>query len=208
MKDSKKFWNECADKYTRQPIKDNKTYQKKLDITRKYLNPQSDILEFGCGSGATAITHAANANHVTAIDISEKMIEIAKQNSTQAGARNVTFQTGTLDDITFRNSTFDVVLGLNILHLLKDVDKTISQINTALKNDGVFISSTSLIGEVNFIYRALITSMQFFGLAPHVTCLTRNELISKLTNTGFSIDFEWRTSVESIFLVARKINNL
>ena len=207
MKDSKKFWNECAEKYASKPIKDNKTYQKKLDITRKHLNPQSDILEFGCGSGATAITHAANASHVTAIDISEKMIAIAKRNSTQAGTQNITFQVGTLDDMIFCNSTFDAVLGLNILHLLKDVDATICQINAALKNDGVFISSTSLIGEVNFIYRVLIASMQFFGLAPHVSCLTKNELISKLTNTGFSIDFEWRTSAESIFLVARKTNN-
>jgi len=36
-------------------------------------------LEFGCGTGSTALLHASFVKHMTATDISDEMIEIAKQ---------------------------------------------------------------------------------------------------------------------------------
>ena len=53
-----RFWNRIAGKYARQPISDEETYEKKLAITRKYLTPESEVFEFGCGTGSTAILHA------------------------------------------------------------------------------------------------------------------------------------------------------
>lgn len=47
--------------------------------------------------------------------------------------------------------------------------------------------------------------MQFIGLAPYVSVLTKNQFVSKLNKAGFSVEFEWQTSSESIFIVAKKI---
>ena len=45
-----KIWNRFADRYFKSPIKDEDVYQKKLEITREYMSPQSNVLEFGCGT--------------------------------------------------------------------------------------------------------------------------------------------------------------
>ena len=97
-----------------------------------------------------------------------------------------------------------MVLGLNVLHLLEDVDEAIDRVHQLLKTDGVFVSSTSLIGEVNIVFRWLISGMQWLGLAPYVSRFTRQQLIEKLRKSGFSIEREWQTSYESVFIVARK----
>ncbi|MGR6873633.1 class I SAM-dependent methyltransferase [Pseudomonas sp. HK3] len=156
-------------------------------------------------SGATAICHAPHVKHVVGTDISDKMIEAAKKRAIEAGVTNITFQQGTLDNLTFKNENFDAVLGLNVLHLLEDVDDAIIEIYRLLKRNGVFISSTSLIGEINFAFRWLISAMQFFGLAPYVNRFTKSQLISKLLTSGFVIEREWQVSYESVFIVARKI---
>ncbi|MDO6427678.1 class I SAM-dependent methyltransferase [Thalassotalea sp. 1_MG-2023] len=204
MIDSKKFWDKSAKKYAKSTIKDEVTYQKKLTITQQYLNKNSNVLEFGCGSGCTAIIHAPYVRKIVAIDISEKMIEIAEKKADKEKVKNIIFQQNTLEDLDLNKEKYDVILGLNILHLLEDVDYSIHHVYTLLNSDGVFISSTSLIGEVNIMLKCLIPIMQFVGLAPYVTYLTQKQLINKLTKAGFSIELAWRTSHESIFIVAKK----
>ena len=77
-KTSTRFWDRIANRYSRTPIADEATYQTKLRITQDHLRPDMDVLEFGCGTGSTALVHAPVVNRILAIDISSKMIGIAR----------------------------------------------------------------------------------------------------------------------------------
>ena len=90
MNTSAKFWNKVAAGYSRQPIADEAAYQKKLQVTREYLHPSMDVLEFGCGTGSTAIAHAPY-EHIQAIDFSSNMIEIAQAKADAQNIQNITF---------------------------------------------------------------------------------------------------------------------
>ena len=204
MKDSKTFWNKSAPRYAKSAIKDEAAYQKKLTVTRGYLQPESLVLEFGCGTGSTALLHAPYVKHITATDISDKMLEIAEQKAKEANIDNVSFQVGSLDTLGFSKEQFDVILGLNILHLLEDVEGDISKVYDLLKPGGVFVSSTALIDDMNPAWGLLIPLMQFFGFAPYVSKLSKQQLVSQLTLTGFKIDYEWQPAKESVFLIAKK----
>jgi ubiquinone/menaquinone biosynthesis C-methylase UbiE len=132
------------------------------------------------------------------------MIEAAQRKAVAAGVTNIVFQQGTLDSLNFQSESFNAVLGLNVLHLLEDVDGAIVNVHRLLKNNGVFVSSTSLIAEINLAFRWLISGMQMLGLAPYVCRFTKRQLISKLLSSGFTIELEWQSSHESVFIVARK----
>ena len=73
MDQSAKFWYKIAERYSKQPIADEAAYQKKLQVTREYFRPDMEVLEFGCGTGSTAIFHAPYVKHIQAIDILSKM---------------------------------------------------------------------------------------------------------------------------------------
>ena len=78
MNDEARFWDKRAEKYAQRPVADQAAYEKKLEITRRYFNPDSVVLEIGCGTGSTALAHAPYVGHILATDISPNMIGIAR----------------------------------------------------------------------------------------------------------------------------------
>ena len=38
------FWNKLADKYSQRPVGDEAAYQKKLEVTCKYFQPDMEVL--------------------------------------------------------------------------------------------------------------------------------------------------------------------
>ena len=68
MSTSEKYWDKTAEKYALSPVSDEQTYQRKLAETQACLQPHSQVMEFGCGTGSTAIHHAPHVKHIDAID--------------------------------------------------------------------------------------------------------------------------------------------
>ena len=72
------FWDKHSAKYAKTKIPDEAAYQLTTNKTRGYLKPEDDVLEVGCGTGTTALLLADAVHHLTASDISGKMVEIGK----------------------------------------------------------------------------------------------------------------------------------
>jgi ubiquinone/menaquinone biosynthesis C-methylase UbiE len=116
MNPSSKFWDRIAERYSERPVADEAAHQQKLQVTRTYFRPDSEVLEFGCGTGSTAISHSPYVRHIRAIDISSKMLEIAREKAEKEGVENVTFEQLTIEDVNVPDQSLDAVLGLSILH--------------------------------------------------------------------------------------------
>ena len=147
MSNKAKVWDSMAENYAKQPIRNQKAYEIKLDLTREYFTPQSNVLEFGCGTGSTAILHAPYVKHIDANDVSPEMIRIARDKLSPAGIENVTFEVADMDSFQLDPHTYDVALGLNILHLLDDRMAAMSRVYEGLKPGGYFVSSTMCLRE-------------------------------------------------------------
>jgi len=205
MDQSVKFWNKIADKYSKQPIADEAAYQKKLQVTREYLQPDMELLELGCGTGSTAITHAPYVKHIHAIDISSKMIEIAQGKADTENIKNITFECSSIDDLNKQDQTLDVVLGLSILHLVDNREEVISKVYKMLKPGGIFVSSTVCLGDKMKFFKIIAPIGKFFGLMPLVKVFSVKELEHSLISNGFDIDYFWQPDKGStVFIVAKK----
>ena len=144
------FWDRIAARYARTPIADEQTYQRKLAETQEYLRPDSRVLEFGCGTGSTAVHHAAQVAHIDAIDISRNMLDIGHQKAHEAALSNIHFTQADLVDFAALGDSYDAVLGLNVLHLVPHRRETIAEVARILKRGGVFVSSTACLGNSIF----------------------------------------------------------
>jgi ubiquinone/menaquinone biosynthesis C-methylase UbiE len=138
-----KFWDKIAERYAKRPVDDEAAYEKKLQVTRKYFQPDMQVLELGCGTGSTAIVHAPYVKHIHAIDISSKMLEIAQGKADANHVKNVTFEQSSVDALSVSDQTLDVVLALSLLHLLDNKEDLIAMVHKILKPGGVFVSSTA-----------------------------------------------------------------
>ncbi|MDJ0746829.1 MAG: class I SAM-dependent methyltransferase [Xenococcaceae cyanobacterium MO_167.B27] len=214
MNNSVKFWDNTAEQYSKQPIADEAAYQKKLQVTQKYFKPDMEVLEFGCGTGSTAIAHAPYVKHIQAIDFSSKMIEIARSKAIANKIENVTFEQLTIDELSVGDRTLDVVLALNILHLVENKEELIAKVYKMLKPGGVFVTSTVCLGDTMKWFKIVKPIGIFLGLMPLVKVFTTKELSDSLTDAGFTIDYHWQPSksiskgmfkFKGVFIVAKKV---
>ncbi len=200
-----KFWDKIADKYSKQPIADETSYQKKLTVTQQYFKADMEVLEFGCGTGGTAIIHAPFVKHIRGIDISEKMIAIAKAKAQAENINNITFEQLTIEELKVENNTYDAVLGLSILHLLEDKESAIAKVFSMLKPGGIFVTSTTCMGDKMSWFKIIGPIGKMLGFFPLVRVFNAQHLIDSLTTAGFAIDYQWQPSKDkAIFIVAKK----
>jgi len=205
MKNYDPFWDRVAERYSKSPVPDEAVYEKKLETTRSYLHPGSEVFEFGCGTGSTAIAHAAHVKHVRATDVSAKMIEIARRKAAAENVENVTFEQLAFDDLDIADGTLDVVLGLSILHLLEDRGPAIRRVYDMLKPGGVFVSSTVCLGDTMKWFKFVGPVGRFLRLMPMVRVFSSDELRASLCDAGFEIEHDWQPGKgKALFVVARK----
>lgn len=206
MRDPAAFWNKLADKYSKQAIKDPKSYERTLDCARKYLSPGDHALEVGCGTGTTALLLAPSVKQLTATDISARMIEIAEAKARDEEVDNVAFQQATLTDANLPEGPFDVVLAFNFLHLLDDMPGGVRKIHALLKPGGTFISKTICLAEWSPFFRFVLPVARLLGFAPNVHCLKVGELDELIAGAGFEIVETgfYPPKPPSRFIVARK----
>lgn len=200
-----KFWDKVADRYAKRPIADEASYQQKLKVTREYFRPNMEVLEFGCGTGSTAILHAPYVKHIHATDLSARMLEIARSKATAQHVENVSFEQSSIEDIQVADASYDAVLGLSILHLLEDKEKAIAKVHRILKPGGVFVSSTVCLGDFMKLFQYVAPLGRFFGVIPFVEVFTAGELKTSLQDAGFRIDHYWHPGKnKAVFIVAKK----
>ena len=206
MAEANRFWDKIADKYARQPITHEDEYETKLKVTQGYLRPDMELLEFGCGTGGTAIRHAPFVAHIRAIDFSERMLENARERSREAGVGSVTFERADITTLPLPDRPYDMILGLSILHLLDDPDAVISKVYAMLAPGGYFVSSTACLGDTMGYFKALAPLGKALGLLPILKVMSTNEVIASIQRPGMEIVHRWKPGNDrALFVVARKL---
>ncbi len=209
MKQNANFWNRIAEKYSKSPISNLTVYEKKINITRGYLNPSMKVLEIGCGTGGTAIIHAPYVKHIRATDFSQNMIRIAQGKAKNQNINNVNFECIDVDQIDLPEKTIDVVLCMSLLHLLENKEKIIAKIYKLLKSGGIFVSSTACIQDSIKFFKWIAPLGKFLRLMPLVKCFTAQELKESIESSGFDIDYYWQPDADKVktpFIIAKKSN--
>lgn len=202
---SARFWNRMAKGYAKRPVADQASYERKLEATRQLLRPDMNCLEYGCGTGSTALVHAPHVGHIRAIDISSKMIEIARGKADAAGIGNVSFEVDTIETLTAPDQSYDMVLALSILHLLEDKEAAIAKSYQLLKPGGYFVTSTVCLGETMAFFKYIGPIGRFFGLLPLISVFTPDHLVDCLTDAGFEMIERWQPAKgKALFAIARK----
>lgn len=97
------------------------------------------VLDLGCGYGWHCIYAAEHgAKAVTGVDISEKMLEVARQ---QTPYDNVTYLRECIEEASFEVDQFDVVISSLAFHYIPSFEAVAKNVHAYLKDGGQFIFS-------------------------------------------------------------------
>ncbi|MGF6229254.1 ubiquinone/menaquinone biosynthesis C-methylase UbiE [Inquilinus ginsengisoli] len=182
-----RFWDRTSRRYAKGAIVDPAGYARTLDRTRAMLGPGDRVLELGCGTGTTALRLAADVQSYLATDISAGMIAIAEEKRAAAPVPALAFRTATAEALAPEVGPFDAVLGFNYLHLVRDLPGTLRRIHALLAAEGLFISKTPCVGDMNPLVRLVLPAMRAIGKAPYAGVFRASELRQLICAAGFDI---------------------
>ena len=145
------------------------------------LLSDKEILDFGGGTGLLALPLAKQAQSVTLVDISEKMLEQARLKAEQQDIKNIQI----LEQDLLANpleQQFDLIVVSRVLHHMPDLDATLAMFYHHLRENGQVLIADFVKTDTNH---------HGFDLA---------ELETKLAQFGFSsIDSQILYSAEELF---------
>ena len=143
----------------------------------------NSVLEIGCGNGTGTklIRKYFNPLHLTAIDLDEKMVRIARDTVHDP---QTTFHVMDASKLGFPNESFDAIFDFGIIHHIPNWKTCIKELMRVLKEGGKLIleelSIESFSGFPGGIYRTLLTH-------PYEQMYSTDKFVQYLEYAGFKI---------------------
>lgn len=182
------FWDRASRRYARSAIADPAGFERTLERIRALLEPDASVLELGCGTGTAAFRIAGHVRQYVATDLSAGMIAIANERHAAVAVPALVFRTATAEALMQEAARFDAVLGFNYLHLVRDLPGTLRCIHVLLGAQGLFISTTPCVRDMNPLIRlALLPAMRAIGKAPHAGVFGAQDLSRHMDAAGFDV---------------------
>lgn len=97
------------------------------------------VLDLGCGYGEHCVSYIEKgAEKVVGIDISEKMLEVAKETNSNP---KITYMLMPIEDIDQINEKFDIVISSLAFHYVEDFEDVVKKVYEHLTPGGKFLFS-------------------------------------------------------------------
>ena len=167
------------------------------------------VLDLGSGGGIDVILSAKRVGPTgTAygLDMTDEMLALAQQNAREAGAKNVHFLKGVIEQIPLPASSVDVVISNCVINLSIDKPAVLTEIARVLKPGGR-VGVSDIVAEDQLTHEDRAERGSYVGCI--AGALSRSEYIAGLEAAGFedvSVEFthEVADGMHSASVKARK----
>lgn len=103
------------------------------------LQPGEIVLDLGSGGGLDVLLAARQVGptgFVYGVDMTDKMLELARTNAAKIGATNVEFRKGELESLPLPNNSVDVIISNCVVNLSPEKENALSEAFRVLKVGG------------------------------------------------------------------------
>lgn len=167
-------------------------WRRRVEMLTAAIRPGMSVLELGCGTGYFTRELVKTGGRITAIDISEDLLNIAQQS---VSGKDVTFIIENAYAMSFLDLSFDVVVGSSVLHHL-DLDKALHECYRVLKPGGfLYFTEPNMLNPQIALQKNIPWLKKRFGDSPDETAFFRLLLHKRLLQHRFEevriTPFDW-----------------
>jgi len=158
-----------------------KCYKGIAEKIKEYVTEDDIVLECACGTGLLTLPMAQKCKKLIATDYSVGMLRQTKKKV--AKYSNTKVRKVSILELPYKDGKFDVVVAANVIHLLDEPDKAISELKRVCKQNGKIILPTYINNEKkNSIFAAKLLSVlgvkfkRQFSLASYKQFITSHNI--------------------------------
>ncbi len=149
-----------------------------------FVKPGDQVLELGGGDGRLAMDIAPHVDSYICSDAAEDLVSVAAARTRSLG--NVRcLSLGTEDASLPRNQ--DIVLGIDLLHLLDDVPRALQRMHWLLRPGGLLITRTVTVAGPTQALKLPDLLRRMMGRKPHMSMVTSAALERMVRTAGFEV---------------------
>ncbi|MDE3034624.1 MAG: arsenite methyltransferase [Nitrospirota bacterium] len=150
------------------------------------LNPGDTVLDLGSGGGIDVLLSAKRVGptgKVYGLDMTDEMLALARDNQRKAGADNVEFLKGEIEQIPLPNDSVDVIISNCVINLSPNKDRVFAEAFRVLKPGGrLSVSDVVVRGPVPAEIRLNIE----LWMGCVAGALEESDYLGKLAQAGFT----------------------
>ncbi|MCG2801418.1 MAG: arsenite methyltransferase [Cellulomonas sp.] len=150
------------------------------------LQPGERVLDLGSGGGIDVLLSARRVGpdgFVHGVDMTPQMLALARRNAAEAGATNVEFHEGTIEDLPLSDGAVDVVISNCVINLSADKPAVLREAYRVLAPGGRF-GVSDVVAEDHLSPADRLERGDFAGCI--AGALTRTEYLDALDAAGFT----------------------
>ena len=135
------FWDKVAGIYDLfGNMYNGKVNRKMCRLVASQIGPKDDVLECACGTGMISVYIAPICRRLIATDLSDGMLKRARKK--RAGFTNTEIRQADILSLGFPNESFSKIVAANVIHLLDEPYKALSEMDRVLRPGGKLIIPT------------------------------------------------------------------
>lgn len=203
-----KYWSQFANDF-----EERNNYVVGIDDMAIVLKKTSELrnlkktLELGCGNGTYSIVLAKNSDILIATDFSDQMVNISKERL--KSIKNIKVEKANCFNLQYPLNSFDNLFMANLLHIIPNPEKAITESHKVLKENGKIIvldfgkEGMTFINKLRLFYRYFKT----YGKPnKNNQNLTTHGIKKMLISCGFEIEEEYLigNKMKAAFVIGKK----
>jgi arsenite methyltransferase len=149
------------------------------------LHEGDTVLDLGSGGGIDVLLSARRVGprgKAYGVDMTDEMLELARQNQRQAGVENVEFLKGTIEDVPLSDGSVDVIISNCVINLSGDKPSVFREAARVLRPGGRF-AVTDIVADPDMDDATRSDMAQWTGCV--AGALTQEEFRRQLEDAGF-----------------------
>ena len=158
-------------------------WQRRVKMLTEHIQPDMKVLELGCGVGYFTEYLARTGATIVANDISPDLLDVARQ---RVPDENVTFNEENAYDLTYKDGSFDSIVGSSVLHHL-EVDQALAECFRVLKPGGtIYFTEPNLVNPQVYLERNVPYLQRKSHTSPDEIAFVRGPLAEQIRRHGFT----------------------